>query len=83
MEFLEIIIILGILCAQVYVAYLAWGQIESISHFLSSEKSLKLTQVTVDLNEDDEKKYVYQKLHSSQYLGVVKCDTPEENFFPF
>lgn len=83
MEFLEIIIILGILCAQVYVAYLAWGQIESISHFLSSEKSLKLTQVTVDLNEDDEKKYVYQKLHSSQYLGVVKCDTPEKNFFPF
>lgn len=83
MEFLEIIIILVILCVQVYVAYLAWGQIESISHFLSSEKSLKLTQVTVDLNEDDEKKYVYQKLHSSQYLGVVKCDTPEKDYFSF
>ena len=83
MEVLEIIIIIGILCAQAYVAYLAWGQIESISHFLSSEKSLKLTQVTVDLSEGEEKKYVYKKLQSSQYLGVVKCDTSEKNFFPF
>lgn len=53
MEFLEIIIILIILCAQGYVAYLAWGQIESISHFLKSENNLKLKQTKVNLVEVD------------------------------
>ena len=60
MEFLEIIIILIILCAQGYVAYLAWGQIETISHFLLSEDSLKLKQVSVELNEDKKDEYVYK-----------------------
>ena len=83
MEVLEIIIILGILCAQAYVAYLAWGQIENISHFLSSEDSLKLKQETVVLDEDKENEYVYKKLSSSQYLGVVNRDVSENSFFSF
>lgn len=51
MEVFEIIIILCILCAQGYVAYLAWRQIDSISHFLSSEDNLKLKQTEIDLNK--------------------------------
>lgn len=71
MEVLEIIIILGILCAQAYVAYLAWGQIESIRHFLSSEDNLKLKQTTVVLEEDKgEREYIY--LSDPKYLGTVK-----------
>lgn len=71
MEILEIIIILGILCAQAYVAYLAWGQIESISHFLSSEDNLKLKQTTVVLDEDKgDTEYIY--LSDPKYLGTVK-----------
>ena len=66
MEVFEIIIILGILFAQVCVAYLAWGQIESISHFLSSEDSLELKQITVDLNENEK-----HQLDKSHYIGVV------------
>lgn len=66
MEVFEIIIILGILFAQVCVAYLAWGQIESISHFLSSEDSLELKQITVDLNENEK-----HQLGKSHYIGVV------------
>lgn len=54
MEVLEIIIILVILCAQFYVTYLALRQINSISHFLSSEDNLELVQTTIDLNESDE-----------------------------
>lgn len=83
MEFLEIIIILIILCAQGYVAYLAWGQIETISHFLLSEDSLKLKQVSVELNEDKKDEYVYKKLSSSQYLGVVDRDITEDTLFSF
>ena len=66
MEVFEIIIILGILFAQVCVAYLAWGQIESISHFLSSEDSLELKQINVDLNENEK-----HQLDKSHYIGVV------------
>ena len=47
MEIFEILIILVILCAQAYVAYLAWGQIESIRHFLSSEDHLNLRQRSI------------------------------------
>ena len=83
MEFLEIIIILGILCAQVYVAYLAWGQIESISHFLSSEKSLKLTQVTVDLNEDDEKKYVVILTPNGYKELIQKVNIPHKAIYVY
>ena len=83
MEVLEIIIILGILCAQAYVAYLAWGQIESISHFLSSEDNLKLKQTEVDLNEDEKKDKVYQKLKTPQFLGKIEKDVPEGEFFSF
>lgn len=48
MEFVEYIIIAVILCIQIYVAYWAWKQINSISHFLMSESSLKLYQTTVN-----------------------------------
>ncbi len=78
MELLEIIIILLILCAQGYVAYLAWGQIESISHFLSSEDNLELKQTTVNLEketttnlkEEGESNKVYQELESPLSLGT-------------
>lgn len=86
MELLEITIILLILCAQGYVAYLAWGQIESISHFLSSEDNLELKQTTVNLKEETttnlecetttnrkeegESNKVYQELESPLSLGT-------------
>ncbi len=81
MEVLEIIIILGILCAQAYVAYLAWGQIESISHFLSSEDNLKLEQTSVELDEEKKKAPIYKKLINALYLGTITKDVPEEQFF--
>lgn len=71
MEVLEIIIIIGILCAQAYVAYLAWGQIESISHFLSSEDNLKLKQTSVELEADKgDDEYLY--FSDPKYLGTIK-----------
>lgn len=83
MEFLEIIIILMILCAQGYVAYLAWGQIESISHFLKSENNLKLKQTKVNLVEVDGSTYSYISLKSPLSLGVVLENTTRERFFSF
>lgn len=83
MEFLEIIIILMILCAQGYVAYLAWGQIESISHFLKSENNLKLKQTKVNLVEVDSSTYSYISLKSPLSLGVVLENTTRERFFSF
>lgn len=61
MEVFEIGIIIIILCAQAYVAYLAWGQIESISHFLSSEDNLVLKQKSIEIEDDNknETEYVY------------------------
>ena len=81
MEFLEIIIILIILCAQGYVAYLAWGQIESIGHFLKSENNLKLKQTKVSLEDVDCEDYI--SIKSPLYLGVVLENTTKEQFFSF
>lgn len=83
MEFLEIIIILIILCAQGYVAYLAWGQIESIGHFLKSENNLKLKQTKVSLEDVDCKTEDYISIKSPLYLGVVLENTTKEQFFSF
>ena len=77
MEIFEIIIILGILFAQLCVAYLAWGQIESISHFLSSEDSLELKQTDVELDEDNK----LQNLDEPLYLGLVITNSDEFGFF--
>lgn len=83
MEFLEIIIILIILCAQGVVAYLAWGQIESIGHFLKSENNLKLKQTKVSLEDVDCKSEDYISIKSPLYLGVVLENTTREQFFSF
>ena len=83
MEFLEIIIILIILCAQGYVAYLAWGQIESIGHFLKSENNLKLKQTKVSLEDVDCKTEDYISIKSPLYLGVGLENTTKEQFFSF
>lgn len=72
-----------ILCAQGYVAYLAWGQIESISHFLKSENNLKLKQAKVNLVEVDSSTYSYISLKSPLSLGVVLENTTKERFFSF
>jgi len=74
MEVLEIIIIIGILCAQAYVAYLAWGQIESISQFLSSEGNLQLKQTTVKLESDSEAEKEYIYFSDPKFLGKIEDD---------
>lgn len=51
MEALEIIIILAIVCAQVYVFVITHRQIRQLSHFLNTERSLKLCKTKVPLSE--------------------------------
>ena len=80
MEILEILIILVILCAQGYVAYLAWGQIESIRHFLSSEDHLNLRQRSIELDDDED---VYHKLARPLRLGIVGQVDETWGSFPF
>ena len=80
MSIIEIIFIIIILCAQVYVAYSAWRQIESIRHFLSSEDHLKLKQTVVNLNEGDEEEISYRKLVEPLYLGMVQTDADASGF---
>ena len=75
MEIFEILIILVILCAQGYVAYLAWGQIESIRHFLSSEDHLNLRQRSIELDDDEERAPVYHELGQVQNLGTAEYDS--------
>ena len=67
MEVFEIGIIIIILCAQAYVAYLAWGQIESISHFLSSEDNLVLKQKSIEIEDDNKMR---QNMCISQTLNI-------------
>lgn len=67
---MEYVIIFVILCAQGYVAYLAWKQIKSIRNFLSSEDNLKLEQTEVNLNEGEEERIEYRDI-KSKYLGNV------------
>ena len=83
MEILEILIILVILCAQGYVAYLAWGQIESIRHFLSSEDHLNLRQKSIELDDDEERAPAYHELGQVQNLGTAEYDSDERGQFPF
>jgi len=83
MEILEILIILVILCAQGYVAYLAWGQIESIRHFLSSEDHLNLRQKSIELDDDEERAPADHKLEHVQNLGTAEYDSDEWDQFPF
>ena len=51
MEALEIIIILAIVCAQVYVFVITHRQIRQLSHFLNTERSLKLCKTKVPFLE--------------------------------
>lgn len=83
MEILEILIILVILCAQGYVAYLAWGQIESIRHFLSSEDHLNLRQKSIELDDDEERAPAYHKLARPLRLGIVGQVDETWGSFPF
>ena len=73
MEVIEVIIIIAILLAQGYVAYLAWRQINSISHFLRSEEHLQLR--TVEGNRSlgvDNENISYNKLSSDEFVARVK-----------
>lgn len=73
---MEYVIIFVILCAQGYVAYLAWKQIKSIRNFLSSEDNLKLEQTEVNLNEGD--KQIVRK-----FLGQIQSDVDPFGFVTF
>lgn len=53
MEFLEILIIVAIICVQCYVFHITHGQIKAIGNFLRSERSVKLGNTTVLLGDDD------------------------------
>ena len=74
MEVFEIGIIIIILCAQAYVAYLAWGQIESISHFLSSEDNLVLKQKSIEIEDDNKNETEYVYFSDPKYLGKIEDD---------
>lgn len=75
MEVFEIGIIIIILCAQAYVAYLAWGQIESISHFLSSEDNLVLKQKSIEIEDDNKNETEYVYFSDPKYLGKIGDDS--------
>lgn len=75
MEVFEIGIIIIILCAQAYVAYLAWGQIESISHFLSSEDNLVLKQKSIEIEDDNKNETEYVYFSDPKYLGKIEDDS--------
>lgn len=84
MEVFEIGIIIIILCAQAYVAYLAWGQIESISHFLSSEDNLVLKQKSIEIEDDNKNETEYVYFSDPKYLGKIEDDSHGSfEFFPF
>lgn len=53
MEFLEILIIVAIICVQCYVFHITYKQIKAIGNFLRSERSVKLGKTTVKLDDDD------------------------------
>mgnify|MGYP004453364997 FL=1 len=74
MEVFEIGIIIIILCVQVYVAYLAWGQIESICHFLSSEDNLVLKQKSIEFEDDNKNETEYVYFSDPKYLGKIEDD---------
>lgn len=74
MEVFEIGIIIIILCVQVYVAYLACGQIESISHFLSSEDNLVLKQKSIEIEDDNKNETEYVYFSDPKYLGKIEDD---------
>jgi len=74
MEVFEIGVIIIILCVQVYVAYLAWGQIESISHFLSSEDNLVLKQKSIEIEDDNKNETEYVYFSDPKYLGKIEDD---------
>lgn len=75
MEVFEIGIIIIILCAQAYVAYLAWGQIESISHFLSSEDNLVLKQKSIEIEDDNKNETEYVYFSDPKYFGKIGDDS--------
>lgn len=73
MEVIEVVIIIAILLAQGYVAYLAWRQINSISHFLRSEEHLQLRTVEGNRSLDfDNENVSYNKLSSDEFVARVK-----------
>lgn len=72
MEIIEIIIIIGILCAQGYVSYLAWKQIESLSHFLSSEDSLQMRQVVVESTDSNAEEWYLDTVRVITTTGLVR-----------
>ena len=71
MEFLEIILIIAILCIQGYVAWLTYGQIESIGNFLGSEDNLKLVKTRVDESKGQKVKELDEPVKIGKYLSAM------------
>lgn len=65
MEFIEIILILVILCFQVYVASVTYGQINCIGNFLISKHNLRL----VETKNDEDKIPEHEELSEPVEVG--------------
>ena len=73
MEYIEIILIIGIILIQCYVYIITRNQIKNISNFLSSEDNIKLDQTTIDLNEENgsTREPTYEDLPKKVYQGEI------------
>lgn len=71
MEFIEIILIIAILCIQGYVAWLTYGQIESIGNFLGSEDNLKLVKTKADESNGQKVKELDEPVKVGKYLSAM------------
>lgn len=71
MEFIEIILIIAILCIQGYVAWLTYGQIESIGNFLGSEDNLKLVKTKCDESKGQKVKELDEPVKVGKYLSAM------------
>ena len=73
MEYIEIILIIGIILIQCYVYIITRNQIKNISNFLSSEDNIKLDQTTIDLNEENgsTREPTYEELPKKVYQGEI------------
>lgn len=71
MEFIEILLIIAILCIQGYVAWLTYGQIESIGNFLGSEDNLKLVKTSVDESKGQKVKELDEPVKIGKYLSAM------------
>lgn len=71
MEFIEIILIIAILCIQGYVAWLTYGQIESIGNFLGSEDNLKLVKTRIDKGKAITYKELDEPVEVGKFLSAM------------